>query len=138
MKIKFNIKQEVQLPAEVLEEKISKYLKKNFYRIVERGPGFVIFIDDEYSDRKRRRSDYHTRIGEGKFEYYSTGNATFAKLIYLTDISYPIILMTLFSATGFYYAHTFVPALLSLAFTLPIGFKIYYLNEHVFSEILEC
>jgi len=63
MKIKISINKHVQLQPDVLEEKINRYLKQNFYRVIERGPGFVIFIDDEYSDRKRFRSDYHTRIG---------------------------------------------------------------------------
>ena len=86
MKLKLSIKRQVQLQPEILEGKINTYLKKNFYRIIERGPGFVTFIDDEYSERKRPRSDYHTRIGEGKFEFNATGHETAVKLIYLTPV----------------------------------------------------
>ena len=59
MKLKLSIQRQVELQPDILEEKINTYLKKNFYRVTERGLGFVIFIDDEYSDRKRPRSDYH-------------------------------------------------------------------------------
>jgi len=136
MKVKFSIKKQVQLPTDVLQEKIDIYLKNNFYRIIDRGPGFIIFIDDEYSDRKRFRSDYHTRIGEGKFEFFATGQVTIVKLIYLTSVLYPILLMMLFVAFGMY-NKSFMPIVFSFAFLLPIIYKIYYLNGHVFNEILE-
>lgn len=137
MKIKLKIKERMQINSEILEEKINIYLKKNFYRIIEKGPGFVIFIDDEYSDRKRPRSDYHTRIGEGKFEFNSTGQETILKLIYFTPVLYPSFLMMLFVATGMY-IKSLMPIFFSFAFSLPILYKIYYMNEHVFNEILEC
>ncbi|MEO6977254.1 MAG: hypothetical protein ABI113_02715 [Mucilaginibacter sp.] len=137
MKIKSNIKQEVQLQPEVLEEKIIEYLKKNYYRITDRGPGFVIFIDDEYSERKIARSDFHTRIGEGKFQFHVTQQGTFVKLIYLTPILYPLFLMTLFAAFGAY-IKSFGPLLVSFACTLPVGYKFLYLNQRVFDDILEC
>lgn len=137
MKIKRSIKRQVQIQPDVLEEKINKYLKNNFYRIIEKGSGFILFIDDEYSDRKRYRSDYHTRIGEGKFEFYATGQDTVIKLIYLTPVIYPMFLMMLFIAFGLY-TNSFTPIFFSLAISLPIVYKFYYLNEHVFNEIVEC
>ncbi len=137
MKIKLSIQREVRLQSDVLDEKINKYLKKNFYRVIERGTGFIIFTDDEYSDRKRFRSDYHTRIGEGKLEFYATDQKTIVRLIYLTPLFYPIFLMTVFATFGMY-IKSLMPIVFSFAFSLPIIYKIYYLNEHVFNEILEC
>ena len=137
MKLKLKIQKEVQLTPEVVEEKINTYLRNNFYRTVERGQGFVIFIEDEYSDRKHFQSDYHTRIGEGKFEFYVNHQGTAIKLICLTEVLYPIFVMTLFAAFGAY-IKSFAPILASFAFSLPIIFKIYYLKAHVFSEIFEC
>jgi len=137
MKFKISIKTAFQLLPDVVAEKISNYLKKNYYRITDRGPGYIIFIDDEYADRKRPQSDLHTRIGEGKFEFYAADQGTFVRLICLTNVLYPIFLMTLFAAAGAY-VKSFTPVLLSLAFTLPIIHKIYYLNQHVFNEVLEC
>lgn len=104
---------------------------------MERGTGFIIFTDDEYSDRKRFRSDYHTRIGEGKLEFYATDQKTIVRLIYLTPLFYPIFLMTVFATFGMY-IKSLMPIVFSFAFSLPIIYKIYYLNEHVFNEILEC
>ncbi|SDE45732.1 hypothetical protein SAMN05216464_106210 [Mucilaginibacter pineti] len=139
MKIKRHIQKETPIELDVVEEKIEKYLKKNFYRITERGPGFVIFIEDELSNRKRSRSDYHTRIGEGKFVFdYSADQDTIVELIYLTDISYNVFLATLVCAFGIYVNHIVMPIVMSLALTLPVFFKIIYLNGHVFEEILEC
>ena len=136
MKIKFSIRRRVEMEPTVLEEKIDEYLKKNFYRITDRGPGFIIFIDDEYSDRKRFRSDFHTRIGEGKFEFHSVDQGIVIRLIYLTPVLYPIFLMMLFVAFGIY-DNSLMPIFFSSAFSLPIIYKIYYLNEHVFNEVLE-
>ena len=135
MKIKLSIKKDLQLQPEILNEKIEKYLKNNSYRIIEKGSGFIIFIDDEYSYRKRLRSDYHNRISEGKFEFNSLGNKTFVKLIYLTPVSYPIFIMMLFVVAGIY-IQSFIPIFFSFAITLPILLKIYNLNENVFNEIL--
>lgn len=136
MKIKLSIKKQVQIQPEVLEEKIESYLKDNFYRIIERGPGFIIFLDDEYSERRRPRSDYHTRIGEGKFEFNALGEKTVVKLIYLTSVLYPSFLMMLFIGAGIY-TGTLTPIFFSFAFSLPILYKIYYMNQHVFNEILD-
>lgn len=137
MKIKFTIKKDVPIQADVLENKIEIYLKTNFYRVVERGPGFVIFIDDEYSGRKRYRSDYHTRIGQGKFEFKSVGQGTSLRLIYFTNVLYAFFIMMLFIGMGIY-TNLITPIIFSMAFALPIFYKIYYLNQHVFKEILEC
>jgi hypothetical protein len=137
MKFKFSIKTEFQLTPDIVEEKINRYFKKNYYRITDRGPGYIIFIDDEYADRKRPRSDFHTRIGEGKFVFHAADQGTFVKLIYLTDVLYPAFLMTLFAAFGAY-IKSLGPILISFALMLPILYKIYYLKEHVFDDILEC
>lgn len=136
MKIKFSTKREVQIQPEILENKINIYLKKNFYRIIEKGPGFVVFIDDEYSNRKRSRSDYHIRIGEGKFEYFSSGEKTTIRLIYFTSVLYPTFFIMLFTGVGMY-SKSLMPILFSFAFAIPILYKIYYLNENVFVEVLE-
>jgi len=137
MKLKLSIKRQVELQPDILEEKINAYLKKNFYRITERGPGFIIFIDDEYSDRKRPRSDYHNRIGEGKFEFNATGQQTAVKLIYLTPVLYPAFLMMLLVGAGMY-TKSLLPIICSFAFYLPLLFKIFNMNDRVFNEILEC
>lgn len=136
MKIKLSIKRQIQVQPDDLQEKINNYLKKNYYRVTERGEGFIIFIDDEYSDRKRFRSDYHTRIGEGKFEFHSSGQMTVVRLIYLTPVLYPIFLIMSFTAVGIF-INSFMPIFFSFAFSLPVLYKIHYLNEHVFNEILE-
>lgn len=136
MKTKLDIKKEVPLQPEILEEKINNYLKKNSYRVIEKGPGFIIFIDDEYSDRKRYRSDYHTRIGEGKFEFNVTEQGTYVRLIYLTPILYPLIIMIIFAAGGAY-LKSLIPILMSFALAIPVIHRIYYLKEHVFNEILD-
>jgi hypothetical protein len=136
MKIKRAIKCQFELSPDVTEEKIKNYLKKNFYRVVEKGPGFIIFIDDEYSDRRSARSDVHTRIGEGKFDFSANAEGTFVKLTYLTPISYPFFIMMAFMAGGLY-VRSITPILMSLAFTLPIAYRIYYLNKNVFHEVLE-
>ncbi|MGY4538121.1 hypothetical protein ACVW0P_002541 [Mucilaginibacter sp. UYNi724] len=137
MKLKLSIKRQIQLQPDVLEEKINVYLKKNFYRIIERGPGFVIFIDDEYSDRKRPRSDYHSRIGEGKFEFNAMGQETAVKLIYLTPVLYPAFLMMLLVGAGMY-SKSLLPIFCSFAFYLPLLLKILNMKDKVFNEILKC
>jgi hypothetical protein len=137
MKIKLNIKQQIDMPIHELEEKIDKYLKENSYRILERGNGFIYFINDEFSNRKGKRSDIHSRIGEGKFEFYSNDHGTFVKLIYLTPILYPFLIIMAFIGIGIH-VKSITPVLMSFAFCLPVIYRIYYLNDHVFNEILEC
>lgn len=136
MNIKLTIKKQVKIKTDVFEEKVNRYLEKKFYRVVDRGIGFIVFTEDEYSNRKRLRSDAHTRVGEGKFEFHSNEDGTAIKLIYLTNITYPIILMTVFTAIGIYYG-TFLPGLTSVVFTLPIVLRIFYLKEHTIDDILE-
>ena len=63
--MKCKIKETFNIPPDVLEEKIVMYLKKNAYRITEKGLGYIIFTEDEYSERRIARSDFHTKIGEG-------------------------------------------------------------------------
>lgn len=135
MNIRLKLKREIQLQPDVLEEKIEKYLKKNFYRIVDKGPGFVIFIDDEFSDRKSYRSDYHTRIGKGKFEFHTGDQNTSVTLIYLTPILYPILLMAGFGWLGIS-VRSFMPIVMSFAILIPFLHRVYYLKEHVFKDVL--
>lgn len=138
-KVKLKIKKQLPLPIEVLEEKINSYLGKNFYKIVARGPGYVAFIDDEYSDRKRYRSDYHTRIGEGKFVFsYSTNNETSVELIYLTPVSFYVVVVSLAWILGIWGESIFIPIIYSLFLALPILLKVFWMNEYVFNEIEEC
>nr|WP_068893334.1 hypothetical protein [Pedobacter panaciterrae] len=87
----------------------------------------------------RDRSDFHTRIGEGKFVYNcSVDNETTVELIYLTSVSYFAVLVMLVCAFGIYTNNIVMPIVFSFALTLPILYKIFYLNEHVFKEIMEC
>jgi hypothetical protein len=136
MKIRLTIKRQVQLQPDLTEQKIENYLKNNFYRIIERGPGFITFKDDEFSVRKTSRSDIHSRIGEGKFEFYVKDQGTLVTLIYLTPILYPFLIIMAFVGAGLY-MNTLGPIFMSLAFTIPIIYRIYYLDQHVFNEMLE-
>lgn len=138
-KLKLKIKRIFKIQPEILEEKINTYLKHNSYRIIEKSPGYIIFIDDEFSDRRRSRSDFHTRIGEGKFQFdYLSEGETTVELIYLTPLSHCFFLVMLFSAFGIYVDNFIMPIVISLFLTLPILWRIFYLNEHVFDEIMEC
>jgi thiosulfate reductase cytochrome b subunit len=136
MKIKLNIKRQVHEPPELLREKIDKYLVKNHYRITERGSNYVIFKDDEYSDRKWARSDYHTRIGEGKFEIHSSGQITELKLVYLTSVIFPVLGIMLLTGAAMF-TKSALPIICSFVFSIPVLHKVLYLKEHVFNEILE-
>ncbi len=136
MKYKRTIQREVQLAPDILEGKINNYLKKNFYRITDRGDGYIIFIDDEFSDRKSSRSDVHTRIGEGKFEFYANAQGTFVKLIYLTPVLFPVFLMSVFAAFGAYIG-SIGPIIVSFAFAIPLVVREYYLKGNVFKDVLE-
>ncbi len=139
MKFKYKIKKELKITPEVLENKINTYLLNNYYRIVERGSGYMIFTEDEFSNRRRSRSDFHTRIGEGKFIFdKKTDGGICVELIYFTSISYYIIIVMLGCAFGIYTKNIIMPVVFSIALTMPILYKILYLNEHVFKEILEC
>lgn len=139
MKFKYKIKKILKVRADVLEEKISTYLTKNFYRITERGLGYIIFVEDEFIDRRKSRSDFHKRIGEGKFVFnYSDDHETSVELIYLTSVSYFAVLVMLVCSFGIYTNNIIMPIVFSVALTTPILYKIFYLNENVFKEILEC
>ncbi|TKC60134.1 hypothetical protein FBD94_14555 [Pedobacter hiemivivus] len=139
MKFKYKIKRILKVRADVLEEKITTYLIKNSYRITERGSGYIIFVEDEFSDRRKSRYDFHTRIGEGKFVFNcSSDSETTVELIYLTSLSYYAFLVMLVCGFGIYTNNIIMPIVFSLALTTPILCKIFYLNERVFKEIMEC
>lgn len=137
MKIRFKIERQVSVSTDVLEQKINIYLKKNYYRVIDRGEGYVIFINDEYSDRRGSRSDFHNRIGEGKFEFYATDEGANFKLIYFTPIWFPVLWMTIFGI-GAIYAKTIVPIIMSFAFALPVVSKYYIMKAEVFDDVLAC
>ena len=139
MKFKYKIKKTLKIQAEVLEEQISRYLTKNSYRITERGLGYIIFVEDEFSDRRKSRSDFHTRIEEGKFVInHSSDHETNVELVYFTSFSFVAVLIMLVCAFGFYTNNVVMPIVFSLVLTLPMLFKILYLKEHIFKEIMEC
>ena len=137
--MKCKIKETFNIRPDVLEEKIVMYLKKNAYRITEKGLGYIIFTEDEYSERRIARSDFHTRMGEGKFVFsYSACDETNVELIYLTSVTFFAVLVMLQCAFGIYANDFIMPIVMSLFLILPILFRIFYLNQHVFVEIVEC
>jgi len=139
MNFKYKIKETLQVRFEALEEKIETYLKNNSYRITARGNGYIIFVEDEFSDRRRARSDFHKRIGEGKFVFkYLTDDETSLELIYLTSFSYYMFLVMCVSAFGIYLNTVIMPIVMSMALALPFLLKIGYLNAHVFDEVMQC
>jgi len=140
MKFRYTIKRTLEISQDVLAEKIDTYLTNNAYRITERGPGYVIFVEDEYSNRRGSRADFHRRLQEGgKFVFTRlTDTETHAELIYFTSIAYPpVLLAILFGAFGIYTHNIIMPVILSCVLTLPILYRIFYLNEHVFEDVME-
>ncbi|MCD0487348.1 hypothetical protein LPB86_03850 [Pedobacter sp. MC2016-14] len=138
MNLKYKVKETLEVRFEVLEGKIDTYLNNNSYRITERGQGYIIFAEDEFSDRSKSRYDFHKRIGEGKFVFkYLTDEETSVELIYLTSLSYYMFLVLSLSAFGIYLNTIIMPIVMSTALTLPFILKFFYLNEHVFDEIMD-
>lgn len=135
MKLKFSIKRQVQISPDALEDKINEYLKKNFYRVIERGAGFIFFVEDEFSTRRSSKGDYYSRIEEGRFEFQSTNHGAIIKLTYFVPVLYEIFSVMLFIVVGLY-AHSII-AVLPVALVINFGYKIYYLNEHVLNNLLE-
>ncbi len=139
MKFRYRIKKTFNSCTEILEKKINTYLEKNFYRVTERGPGYIIFVEDEFSNRRKARSDFHTRIGEGKFVFKNlTDREASIELIYFTYTSYYVVLVMVACALGIYINNIAMPIVFSIALAIPILYKIFYINEHVFAEIMEC
>lgn len=138
MKFKQSLTKQIQIPSEVFEKKIVCYLVKNQYRITEKSLNYIIFVDDEFSDRKGSRSDIYTRIGAGKFIFHSSAEGhTSVKLIYLTSITFPLFIMISMSAFGMY-TESIAPVIMSFVFLIPIIIRIFYIKGNVFNEILEC
>lgn len=138
MKFKYKIKKVLKGTPKALEHKINAYLLNNFYRITERGTGYIIFTEDEFSNRKRSRSDFHTRIGEGKFLFgEATDDGICVELIYFTSISYYVVIVMLVCAFGIYTKNIIMPIVFSIVLAMPILYKVIYLNERVFKEIQE-
>ena len=139
MNYKYKVKRELKVPIDVLEERINCYLIKKAYKITEKGPGYLIFTEEEFSDRRRTRSDFHTRIGNGKFVFKSTGDdGTSLEFIHLTPLFEFFVLVILVNIGGFYLKTFIMPTVMSLFLTIPILYRIIYLNEHVFKEIMVC
>ncbi|MBO9675176.1 MAG: hypothetical protein J7577_17145 [Sphingobacteriaceae bacterium] len=137
MKYKYKIKRTLKIQVDLLERKIEAYLANNGYRIIERGPGYITFTENKFSDRKKSRYDFHTRIGEGKFIFKSSSETeTYAELIYFTSMVEYMIIVMLVCLFGIYARNIIMPIIFSIFLTLPLLFKIVYQNEHVFEEIV--
>ncbi|MBD1363810.1 hypothetical protein IDJ77_08300 [Mucilaginibacter sp. ZT4R22] len=137
MNIKSKIKENFNIELDALELKINHYLASHFYRILEKGSDYIIFVDDEFSDRKRTRSDFHSRIGRGMFKFGQlTDRESYLELTYFTSLSHFIIMFFLFSAFCVYTNNFIMPIFISIGLTLPILIRIFHLNKHVFEEVM--
>lgn len=137
MKFKYEIQRTVNVESDVLEKKIVTYLTNNFYRITEKGDGYIIFTEDDFSNRQKSRSDFHTRIGESKFVFSEkTDGGICLKLIYLTSYSYYVIIMLSVTAFGIYTTNIIIPLIFSVFWTLPILLKMISINGQVFHDVL--
>lgn len=57
MKLRFKVKRPVQEDPKVIIEKITSYLKRFDYKIVERDEASIVFHENVYNDRASSRSD---------------------------------------------------------------------------------
>ena len=139
MKFKRKVIRTLKVQPDVLEKKIEKYLTDNLYRIIERGAGYITFVEDEFSERRRSRSDFYARIGDGKFifDYTAEKDETSAQLIYFTSLSYYFMIVVPLSAFCIYAKNIVMSIVFSAFFALPILFRVIYLNN-VFVDIMEC
>lgn len=139
MQYKHKIKTTLNVSVDVLAVKIETYLIKKAYKITESGSGYISFTEDEFSDRKKSRSDFRTRIGTGKFIFSrSANNETCLELIYLTSMTTYMVIVMLVCLFGIYTRNIIMPIVFAVFLTLPLLFKIVYQDEHVFKEIMEC
>ncbi|QRY60416.1 hypothetical protein [Sphingobacterium siyangense] len=137
MNFEYKIKRTVNITLIELENQIHKYLKNNCYKISENGNGYICFVEDELSNRRRSRSDFHTRIGGGKFIFQEQANGNIdIELNYLTSINYYLFLVGITLVFGIYTRNIIMPIIFSIVLATPILFRIFYLNEHVFDKIL--
>jgi len=58
MNFENKIKRTVDISRIELENKIYTYLRNNSYKISEKGNGYITFVEDESSNRRRSRSDF--------------------------------------------------------------------------------
>jgi len=139
MKYKHKIKTTLNVSVDVLAVKIEAYLTKKAYKITESSSGYISFTEDEFSDRKKSRSDFRTRIATGKFIFRrSANNETCLELIYLTSMTTYVVIVMLVCLFGIYTRNIIMPIVFAVFLTLPLLFKIVYQDEHVFKEIMGC
>lgn len=139
MKFKYKIKRTLNISPEVFGKKATAYLVHNSYRIIEKGAGYIIFIEDDFSDRRKSSSDFHKRIGEGKLSFReSHEGGTSVELIFLTSVVYYVVFSMIIFSFGIYIDVFIMPIVFSILLTIPILKEIMHLNEHVFKDIMEC
>lgn len=138
MNIKQKITETITIGRDALERKIELYLYNKSYRIIEKGNGYIIFDEDKFSDRVGKRSDFYTRIGEGKFIFEEINNEEIRlELIYFTSVSQYLFIVIAYSVFGIYVKDITMPIVISIVSLIPFFIRIGYLNTNVFKGILD-
>ena len=100
---------------------------------------FATAIEHKGFAINQKRSDFHSRIGEGKFIFKEINNVDIRlELIYFTSVSLYVFIVTGYSAFGIYLNNITMPIVVSIVLLIPIFVRIGYLNANVFKDILEC
>ncbi|PWG78232.1 hypothetical protein DDR33_23255 [Pararcticibacter amylolyticus] len=133
-KLSFKIQKLVHHAPEAIIEKITAYLTKSGYKIVERTETSLVFNEDVYSNRTSARSDYYTRVEDGKFEIVPSGSGIVVNLVYRVSIMRELIFLLIILIVGI--TVDYKALLLSALFVVNFIYKIRYLNNNIIDEIL--
>ncbi|TKC60138.1 hypothetical protein FBD94_14575 [Pedobacter hiemivivus] len=134
MKLSFKVKRVVQDEPQIIIEKITSYLKKFDYKVVERDEASLVFDENVYSDRTSSRSDYYTRVADGKFEIIVLDQETIVSLVYRVSILREFVFLLII----FIVAVTvdYKALMLSIVFVANFIYKINCLNRVLLDEIV--
>lgn len=135
MKLNFTIQKKTNLDKETVLNKIVLFLKDSNYKLIDRNDTMVTFDVDPYGRKAASKSDYYTKVDDGKFELNMIKQETTLSLDYRISILKEFIILSLMLFIGVVVDYKVF--FLSVAFIINFLCKIYYLNTHFLNNVLD-
>lgn len=132
LNLKTNLK--VKTSKEVLYTKIIAYLKEFGYKITEANENMVAFSDDEFREKPATRSDYYTRIAEGKIALATDGDEITLHFFYKIAVFWELLILSVITVLSFSmdYAIIIIGTLVLINFIC----KLVYLKFSLIEDII--
>lgn len=136
--LEFKIEREVDIPVEILQDRIISELKKLDYNILDSLPNKTIFKDHKYDGRKASAFETWERANGGSFEIIENNHHQSLKFLFSVSIAEPLFAIIVLALMCFLIGYMVFPfALVITVLNIQRGIDVKNKMQQIFNAVVQ-